>query len=124
MAQSGGGGGDHRIYPSTGEPIAAFLQRARPIQITTHSWVQVFAPGPSRDRDEEAALSLGQQVLSAATPGDRNTVQHLLEVARRTGYATGKWLIFADTATVDQVWRKIAEARRAPKSPQQAASSP
>eukprot|EP01052_Picozoa_sp_SAG31_P019708 SAG31_NODE_1449_length_8308_cov_2.319893_4_plen_518_part_00 len=106
------------LCPELDEPIAAFLLRARPTQVSTHAWVQVHAPGriaadeaERRRGDEAAALAFGQQVLADATPANvAVTVDQLLEVARRTGCATGKWLVFADAATVDQVWGRIATA--------------
>jgi hypothetical protein len=103
-----------RLCPTRGESTAAFLRRVRPSLTTTHSWIQVHAPGRAAGRaasDERAALAAGQKVLSVASPANAAaTMEQLLVVAGESGCATGKWMVFADAAAVDRVWGSIAAA--------------
>ena len=118
-----------RLFPSAGEDIEAFVNRAKPseTQASDFCWIQVNSDNSELKDNKrmtdvvviEGFVAHGKQILEESEklvlgkecPKSKAAVvaqEKLLELAESFRVTCGKWMLFVYRQNVDEVWSKVA----------------
>lgn len=105
---------DRNFFTGSATSISTWCQQFPPSTQQPVDWIQIECPPDSVEKadiefDLNAVINEGEKVFSTKLRGEA-LVSEINKIASKTGCCCGKWMIFAPTSEVDQIWEKIATA--------------
>ena len=98
-----------RYSPELHKSSQAFLERWRPSETSNKdvAWIYVNDPRATRPQKDPEALSAAWDQLCDQRQASRSELDKLAE---KFNVISGKWLVFATSDKVDNVWARIVKA--------------